>query len=108
MVERSAMGVVPQPINATQCAELTQLLENPPEGEEDFLLDLITNRVPPSVDEAALTKANFLTSIIKGLLLLIFPFSLLLSARCYARASTSKGDQIDMSIRCANVDVYSH
>ena len=107
MVERSAMGVVPQPINANQCAELTQLLENPPEGEEDFLLDLITNRVPPSVDGAALTKANFLTSIIKGLLLLIFPFSLLLS-RCYARASTSKGDQIDMSIRCANVDVHSH
>jgi aconitase B len=69
------MGVVPQPINATQCAELTQLLENPPEGEEDFLLDLITNRVPPSIDEAALTKADFLTAIIKGLHLLIFPFS---------------------------------
>ena len=63
MVERSAMGVVPRPINATQCAELMQLLKHPPEGEEDFLLDLMTNRVPPSVDEAALTKADLLTTM---------------------------------------------
>ena len=71
MAERSAR----QPINATQCAELTQLLENPPKGEKDFLLDLITNRLPPSVDRAALTKADFLTDIIKSLLLLIFPLA---------------------------------
>lgn len=61
------MGVVPAPINAGQCAELVKLLENPPKGEEDFLLNLLTNRVPPGVDDAAYVKADFLTAIVKGL-----------------------------------------
>jgi len=73
VAERAALGVVPKPISAAQCAELTKLLENPPKGEEDFLLDLITNRVPPGVDEAAYVKADFLTAIVKGLFPLITP-----------------------------------
>src|SRR5690554_1700443 len=64
--ERAAQGVVPQPLNAEQTAGLVELLKNPPAGEEDFLLDLITNRVPAGVDEAAYVKAGFLAAIAKG------------------------------------------
>ena len=64
--ERAAQGVVPQPLNAEQTAGLVDLLKNPPAGEEEFLLDLLTNRVPPGVDEAAYVKAGFLSAIAKG------------------------------------------
>jgi hypothetical protein len=64
--ERAAQGVVPQPLNAEQTAGLVELLKNPPAGEEEFLLDLITNRVPPGVDEAAYVKAGFLSAVAKG------------------------------------------
>lgn len=47
-------------------AALVELLKNPPAGEEEFLLDLLTNRVPPGVDEAAYVKAGFLAAIAKG------------------------------------------
>ncbi|TQV78126.1 bifunctional aconitate hydratase 2/2-methylisocitrate dehydratase [Exilibacterium tricleocarpae] len=64
--ERSAEGVPPKPLDAQQVAELVELLKNPPAGEEGTLLDLITHRVPPGVDEAAYVKAGFLSAIIKG------------------------------------------
>ena len=64
--ERAAQGVVPQPLNAEQTAGLVDLLKNPPAGEEEFLLDLITNRVPAGVDEAAYVKAGFLSAVAKG------------------------------------------
>jgi len=64
--ERAAQGVVPQPLNAEQTAGLVDLLKNPPAGEEQFLLDLITNRVPAGVDEAAYVKAGFLAAVAKG------------------------------------------
>ncbi|RUR32797.1 bifunctional aconitate hydratase 2/2-methylisocitrate dehydratase [Vreelandella andesensis] len=64
--ERAAEGVPPKPLNAEQVAALLELLKNPPAGEEEFVLDLITNRVPPGVDEAAYVKAGFLTAIAKG------------------------------------------
>ncbi|OOV87656.1 bifunctional aconitate hydratase 2/2-methylisocitrate dehydratase [Oceanospirillum linum] len=64
--ERAAEGVVPKPLNAEQTAELIELLKTPPAGEEEFILDLITNRVPPGVDEAAYVKAGFLSAIAKG------------------------------------------
>ncbi|WP_312486375.1 bifunctional aconitate hydratase 2/2-methylisocitrate dehydratase, partial [Stutzerimonas nitrititolerans] len=64
--ERAAQGVVPQPLNAEQTAGLVELLKNPPAGEEAFLVDLITNRVPAGVDEAAYVKAGFLSAIAKG------------------------------------------
>ncbi|KTB56222.1 bifunctional aconitate hydratase 2/2-methylisocitrate dehydratase [Pseudomonas viridiflava ICMP 13104] len=64
--ERAAQGIVPQPLNAEQTAGLVELLKNPPAGEEAFLVDLITNRIPPGVDEAAYVKAGFLSALAKG------------------------------------------
>lgn len=66
VAERAAQGVVPKPLDATQAAALVELLKSPPKGEEDFLLDLLINRVPPGVDEAAYVKAGFLAAIAKG------------------------------------------
>jgi len=64
--ERAELGIVPKPLNAEQTTALVELLKNPPKGEEDFLLDLITNRVPAGVDEAAYVKAGFLSALAKG------------------------------------------
>ena len=64
--ERAALGVVPQPLDAEQTAQLVELLKSPPKAEEDFILDLLTNRVPAGVDEAAYVKAAFLTAVAKG------------------------------------------
>ncbi len=64
--ERAALGIPPLPLNAQQVSELVELLKNPPAGEEDFLLELITQRVPPGVDEAAYVKAGFLAAITRG------------------------------------------
>jgi aconitate hydratase 2/2-methylisocitrate dehydratase len=66
VAERAAEGVVPRPLDAEQVAGLVELLKNPPQGEEAFLLDLLENRIPPGVDEAAYVKAGFLTAIAKG------------------------------------------
>ncbi|TDB52138.1 bifunctional aconitate hydratase 2/2-methylisocitrate dehydratase [Photorhabdus luminescens] len=66
VAERAAQGVVPKPLDATQAAALVELLKSPPKGEEDFLLDLLINRIPPGVDEAAYVKAGFLAAIAKG------------------------------------------
>ncbi|UNH29876.1 bifunctional aconitate hydratase 2/2-methylisocitrate dehydratase [Moellerella wisconsensis] len=66
VAERAAQGIVPTPLNAAQVAELVELLKNPPQGEEEFLLDLLINRVPPGVDEAAYVKAGFLAALAKG------------------------------------------
>ncbi len=64
--ERAQEGVPPQPLNAEMTAQLVELLKAPPAGEEQFLLDLLTHRVPPGVDEAAYVKAGFLAAIAKG------------------------------------------
>ncbi|CEO38094.1 bifunctional aconitate hydratase 2/2-methylisocitrate dehydratase [Photobacterium kishitanii] len=64
--ERAAEGVVAQPLNAEQVAALIELLKNPPQGEEAVLLDLLENRIPPGVDEAAYVKAGFLAAITTG------------------------------------------
>lgn len=66
VAERAEQGIVPQPLDSEQTAGLVELLKNPPAGEEEFLLDLITNRVPAGVDEAAYVKAAFLSAIAKG------------------------------------------
>ncbi len=66
VAERAAEGIPPKPLNAEQVAQLVDLLKTPPAGEETTILDLITNRVPPGVDEAAYVKAAFLTAIVKG------------------------------------------
>ncbi|MCB1615682.1 MAG: aconitate hydratase B, partial [Pseudomonadales bacterium] len=64
--ERAAEGVIPKPLSAEQVNGLIELLKAPPAGEEAFLLDLITNRVPPGVDDAAYVKAGFLSAITRG------------------------------------------
>ena len=64
--ERAQEGIPPLPLNAGQVADLVELLKNPPAGEEDYLLDLLTNRVPPGVDDAAYVKAGFLAALAKG------------------------------------------
>ena len=66
VAERAAEGVVPKPLDPEQTAALVELLKNPPAGEEEFLVDLISNRVPPGVDEAAYVKAGFLSAIVKN------------------------------------------
>ncbi|MCD1648232.1 bifunctional aconitate hydratase 2/2-methylisocitrate dehydratase [Marinobacter adhaerens] len=66
VAEREALGIPPKPLNAEQTAALVDLLKNPPAGEEDTLVYLLENRVPPGVDEAAYVKAAFLTAIVKG------------------------------------------
>ena len=58
VAERAAVGIVAKPLDATQMAALVELLKNPPAGEEEFLTDLLVNRVPPGVDEAAYVKAG--------------------------------------------------
>ncbi|MGD0960673.1 MAG: bifunctional aconitate hydratase 2/2-methylisocitrate dehydratase [Methylomonas sp.] len=66
VAERAAEGVAPKPLDATQTAALVELLKQPPGGEGPFLLDLLANRIPAGVDEAAYVKAGFLTAVAKG------------------------------------------
>jgi len=64
--ERAALGVPPKPLDDAQTADLVELLKNPPAGEEAFLVDLLENRVPAGVDQAAYVKAAFLAALAKG------------------------------------------
>ena len=64
--ERAALGVPPLPLSATQTAELIELLKNPPAGEEQTLVDLITHRIPAGVDDAAKVKASYLAALAHG------------------------------------------
>jgi aconitate hydratase 2 / 2-methylisocitrate dehydratase len=66
VAERKASGIVPKPLDAEATTELTKMLIDPPADEKDFLLDLLVNRVPPGVDEAAYVKAGFLSAVAKG------------------------------------------
>ncbi len=61
--ERAEQGIPPEPLNAQQTAELVELIKNPPAGEEDNLLELLTQHVPAGVDEAAYVKAGFLAAV---------------------------------------------
>jgi aconitate hydratase 2/2-methylisocitrate dehydratase len=64
--ERAALGIPPLPLDAKQVSALIELIKNPPAGEEAFLLDLLTHRVPPGVDDAAKVKASFLAAVAHG------------------------------------------
>ncbi len=66
VAERAALGIPPLPLTAKQTAELIALLKNPPKGEEQVLVELITYRVPAGVDDAAKVKAEFLAKVAKG------------------------------------------
>lgn len=64
--ERAELGIPPKALDPAWTADLVELLKAPPAGEEEFLLDLIANRIPPGVDEAAYVKASFLSAIVNG------------------------------------------
>ncbi|MCW5657943.1 MAG: bifunctional aconitate hydratase 2/2-methylisocitrate dehydratase [Burkholderiaceae bacterium] len=64
--ERAALGIPPLPLDARQTAELIELIKSPPPGEEAYLLDLLVQRVPPGVDDAAKVKASFLAAVAHG------------------------------------------
>jgi aconitate hydratase 2/2-methylisocitrate dehydratase len=66
VAERAALGIPPLPLSAKQTAEVIELLKSAPEKEEGFLLDLLANRVPPGVDDAAKVKASFLAAVAHG------------------------------------------
>ncbi|WP_334133675.1 bifunctional aconitate hydratase 2/2-methylisocitrate dehydratase [Tepidimonas sp.] len=67
VAERAALGIPPLPLSAQQTAELIELIKNPPAGEDpQFLLELLTHRVPPGVDDAAKVKASFLAAVAHG------------------------------------------
>jgi aconitate hydratase 2/2-methylisocitrate dehydratase len=64
--EREALGVPALPLTALQAQALTALLQAPPAGEEAFLLELLSERIPPGVDEAAYVKASWLAAVARG------------------------------------------
>jgi aconitate hydratase 2/2-methylisocitrate dehydratase len=65
VAERAQLGIPPLPLDAQQTSALCELLKNPPTGEEELLLNLLRDRIPPGVDQAAYVKAGFLTAIAK-------------------------------------------
>ncbi|NJR64305.1 MAG: bifunctional aconitate hydratase 2/2-methylisocitrate dehydratase [Leptolyngbyaceae cyanobacterium CRU_2_3] len=66
VAERAVLGIPPLPLSAEQASDLCELLKNPPAGETEALLEMLVDRVPPGVDQAAYVKAGFLTAIAKG------------------------------------------
>src|ERR1700712_2228620 len=64
--ERAALGIPPLPLDAKQVTALVELVQAAPAGEDSFLLDLLTHRVPPGVDDAAKVKAQFLAEVASG------------------------------------------
>ena len=66
VAERAALGIPPLPLTAKQTAELIELLKHPPAGSAEFLLNLITHRVPAGVDDAAKVKASYLAAVALG------------------------------------------
>ena len=61
--ERRAQGIPALALKAEQVADLIELIKDPPEGEEETLINLLTNQVPAGVDQAAYVKAAFLADI---------------------------------------------
>ncbi len=66
VADRAQLGIPPLPLDAQQTSALCELLKNSPTGEEELLLNLLRDRIPPGVDQAAYVKAGFLTAIAKG------------------------------------------
>ncbi|MFZ3168304.1 MAG: bifunctional aconitate hydratase 2/2-methylisocitrate dehydratase [Candidatus Methanoperedens sp.] len=66
IIERQKQGIPPLPMNAEQVKALSALVFDPPEGQEDFILELLKNHIPPGVDPAALEKSKILRKIAMG------------------------------------------
>lgn len=67
VAERATQNLPPLPLSTEQVAQVVELLKNPPAGEAETLLDLITNRTPAGVDQSAYVKAAFLSDVAKGI-----------------------------------------
>ena len=88
VAERATLGIPPLPLTAQQTADLIELIKSPPAGEDkEFLLDLLTHRVPPGVDDAANVKASFLSAVAHG----DFPVDLISRARATELLGTMVG-----------------
>tara|TARA_Y100000590_G_scaffold140605_2_gene161363 strand:- start:21332 stop:23911 length:2580 start_codon:yes stop_codon:yes gene_type:complete len=61
--ERRAQGIPALALSTEQVVDLIELIKNPPEGEEETLLNLLTNQIPAGVDQAAYVKAAFLADV---------------------------------------------
>ncbi len=64
--ERAEQGLPALALNSVQTEQLCALMQNPPAGNEAFLMNLFTECISPGVDPAAKVKAEFLDKIIKG------------------------------------------
>jgi aconitate hydratase 2 / 2-methylisocitrate dehydratase len=64
--ERATQNLPPLPLTAEQVAALVELLKSPPQGQDALLLELLENRIPAGVDQAAYVKAAFLSDVAKG------------------------------------------
>ena len=63
--ERAEQNVPPLPLSADQTAELIELLKTDHE-ESELLMELLVQRIPAGVDQAAYVKAGFLSDITEG------------------------------------------
>ncbi len=61
--ERQEQGLPALPLNAKQTKVVVDILTN---KNDKFCLSLLTNRVPPGVDEASYVKASFLNGVANG------------------------------------------
>mmetsp|Transcript_1303 Transcript_1303/g.2527 ORF Transcript_1303/g.2527 Transcript_1303/m.2527 type:complete len:907 (+) Transcript_1303:62-2782(+) len=66
VAERATQNLPPLALDAKQAQCLVELLKSPPAGEEEFLMNLLANRIAPGVDDATYVKANFLNDVMKG------------------------------------------
>tara|TARA_Y100000996_G_scaffold340823_1_gene277989 strand:- start:9379 stop:11958 length:2580 start_codon:yes stop_codon:yes gene_type:complete len=60
--ERKEQGIPPLPLSAQQTSDLVELLKSEHE-ESELLLELLNERIPAGVDQAAYVKAGFLADI---------------------------------------------
>ena len=63
--ERKKQGIPPLPLSAQQTSDLVELLKSE-HAESDLLLELLKERIPAGVDQAAYVKAGFLADITTG------------------------------------------
>ncbi len=66
VAERAALGIPPLPLTAKQTAEVIELIKNATLKDGEFLLNLLTHRVPAGVDDAAKVKASYLAAVAHG------------------------------------------
>ncbi|KTT14621.1 bifunctional aconitate hydratase 2/2-methylisocitrate dehydratase [Pseudacidovorax intermedius] len=66
VAERAALGIPPLPLSAKQTGEVIELLKSANAKDGEFLLNLLTHRVPAGVDDAAKVKASYLAAIAHG------------------------------------------